>query len=492
MNLRSRRSTAGNLIRLTTVCGLVFLSAASAWAQNRKNSWEVFLYFGGNYAHNIPSAVQTGRIQTYRVEPVFAQIPSDPNQVYTPNLGLVGGHTLSSDPNSVNFPGNYPFQIGTNAGYTSNPPCLGSNAPLGPADPRAPYYDECDNDQESLYVYNAGQRPTNGEIQTDESEFSLGLRAGYNITRHLEVEVDFGFGKQRVDLTKNRDPILGASINPVTDANAFAALGLGMTLAEARAILAEFYQFTWANVDYWTIVGSPSQSTRPEHPFVYANRPASDPNYNIPIYFGAPFCTSSCPAPPLGETFADVTGFVNRVLQDPTAFRNRGDQINIDNFTLSASANWNFNTKADSRVIPYVGAGIGRWMRNFDKPWQGNDTNFVTGQAGIRFFVNEIFSFRADARYVSYVDDSFTIKASLPDVNLVDRIWQEFQGCVRDSPVPEPSAGQLPDCDANPLPIGFFFPDLGVGGGEVEIQIDAELDDFFEIRFGFDVILGGK
>ena len=126
------------------------------------------------------------------------------------------------------------------------------------------------------------------------------MRAGYNITRHIEVEVDLGFGKQRLDLTKNRDPLLVVSINPATDPNAFAALGLGMTLDQARAILAEFYQFTWANVDYSTIAGSPNQASLPEHPFVYANRPASDPNYNIPIYFGAPFCTGSCPAPPLG------------------------------------------------------------------------------------------------------------------------------------------------------------------------------------------------
>jgi hypothetical protein len=38
----------------------------------------------------------------------------------------------------------------------------------------------------------------------------------------------------------------------------------------------------------------------------------------------------------------------------------------------------------------------------------------------------------------------------------------------------------------------FAFPDLGGGGGNARVSADIELDDFYEVRLGFDVMLGGK
>ncbi len=461
MNLASGRSMAGGASRAALVAVLVLAGAAPAMAQNKKNSWEVFIYFGGYFSNQVPSAKQFGDVTTYRLDPVFTLGDLyNPADVITPGLGKVGGDQ-SGDHTT------YPFRVSPPSQFNAAP-CNGSLQPLDPnGDSRAPYFDECDNDQESRWLYNGAGITTNGEIQTDDSEFTLGLRAGYNITRHWEVEFDIGFGKQRLDLTKNLDPLLTAQVNNVGDPRAKA--------------LADFYQFTWANVDLETLY--PPGGVDGEHPRVIASRRANEPNYVIPIYYPTNSIDSTIyPA----ETFADVTGFINRVFQDPTAFRNRGNQINIDQFTLSGSVNYNFNTKADSRIVPYVSAGFGRWIRNFDSPWDGTDTNFLNYGGGVRFFVNEIFSFRADARKVQYLDDSFTINGSLRHFNLDDRIWSSFGGCVRDN------QDIRPPCSPRFVPPSQVFPSLGGGGGNAEIEVEAELDDFFEIRVGFDVILGGK
>jgi len=459
------RFLARNARRFPIFAIVLLTGLAPAMAQNKKNSWEVFLYFGSFYKNEIPSATQTGDIRLYRTEPAFALDPNDLSQVFTPNLGRVGGDQ-SGDPN-------YPFVTDEQTQFGSNPPCNGNNAPLDPnGDTRAPYFDECDNDQEERYLYNAQGIPTNGEVQTDDAEYTLGLRAGYNITRHWEVEFDIGFGKQRVNLTRNLIPLLKASINDLSDPRA--------------QVLAEFYEFTWANLEYDDIVPLAVNRRPGEHPNVVASRVAMDPNYNIPIYFPIPQNSDPNTPPPPGETFDDVTGFVNRIFQDPTAFRNRGNQINIDNFTLTGSVNYNFNTKADSRLVPYVSAAYGRWMRNFDSPWKGNDTSFLSYGGGMRFFVNEIFAFRADLRQVKYLEDSFTIRGSLLSFNVPDR--ESFTtGCERDQ------RDVRPPCTGNPTPpANHAFPNLGGGGGNANLEIEAELDDFFEVRVGFDVILGGK
>jgi hypothetical protein len=485
MSLASCGIAARAIARLATIGLVVSLFAAPAMAQNKKNSWEVFIYFGGFFANEVPSAIQMGEVTTYRVEPKFYDPnggcggpclpppnptggpdpdPNDINQVFTPNAGLVGGNQ-GAPPDPY-----YPFMVdqGTQFGL---PPCSNNSYPLGPGDPRAPYYDECDNDQEGRYLYNAGGIPTNGEIQRDDSEFTLGLRGGYNITRHWEVEFDLGFGKQRLDLTQNRIPLLTTSINDITDPRA--------------QELAQFYQFSWANIDYDSIVSPPTGPVN-ELPNVIASRPANDPTYTIPVYYPVPVGFTGTPR--AGEVFDDVTGFVNRVFLDPTAWRNRGNQINIDYFSVSISGVYNFNTKADSRVVPYVSAGIGSWIRNFDDPYDGGSTNYYLAGAGIRFFVNEIFSFRADARWLSYMDDSFEITGELNGVNLIDRPYFGL-GCARDQRNPDPPCEGLQD--ENP-PANYAFPDLGGGGGNASVSVDAELDDFYEFRIGFDVLLGGK
>jgi len=473
MNLSSSRPfVRGTLRGFVAVTVLCFL-AAPAMAQNKKNSWEVFLYFGSFYSNDIPSAKQFGNITTYRTDPFFAVDPTNLAEVFTPNLGKVGGQN-PPDPN-------YPFDpvAGDPGNQFGSEPCLGNNGPLVANDPREPFYDECDNDQESRYLYNANGITTNGAIQRDDSEFTLGIRGGYNFTRHWEFEFDLGFGKQRVDLTKNLAPLLHASVDDVND-----------PLADD---LADFYQFTWANIDYYSIV---VDGFNGEHPNVVASRRGANPTFDIPKYF--PFIWVTDPNNPsgpkvpkqamAGETFQDVTGFVNRIFQDPTAFRNRGNQINIDTFAISGSVNYNFNTKADSRVIPYLAAGVGKWMRNFDSPYNGDDTNFLTYGGGVRFFVNEIFSFRMDARLVHFLDDTFTITGSLNNFNLPDRIFNNFGNCVRDNRDIRPPCPAMP---GNPDP-SWAFPNLSGGGGNAAIEVEAELDDFYEIRLGFDVILGGK
>lgn len=456
---------------------LLILTAGTApsWAQNKKNSWEVFIYFGGFFSNEVPSATQVGEVQTYRVEPILTGAPwGDPNNlddVYRPDLGLVGGDQTSAGPNDPNY--SYPFNTTAIGQVFANPPCLGDLSRPGSANEtvpgRAPYADECDDDLEALWRYNANGIVTNGEIQKDSTEFTLGLRAGYNITRHWEVEFDIGFGKQRLDLTQNLVPLLTLSTNDIANPSA--------------QELASFYQFTWANRDYEYLV--PPETTAPgEHPNVISSRIANDPNYNIPLYFPDRPFQSPTYVLPAGETFDDVTGFINRALLDPTAFRNRGNQINIDIFTLAGSVNYNFNTKADSRIIPYLSAGVGQWIRNFDSPYDGGNTGFFTYGGGIRFFVNEIFAFRADLRAVTYADDSFTITGGLNNVNLQDTQFVTPL-CYRDQ------EAVAPPC-ANTNPPESEFPNLNGGGGNATMEVEAELDDFFEFRIGFDVILGGS
>jgi hypothetical protein len=470
MSLAVHRIGARAVVRLVAVASIIGVLSAPAMAQNKKNSWEVFLYFGGGFAHDMPSAKQFGEVTTYRTDPFFAIDPNDITQVFTPNMGLVGGQGgVPPDPN-------YPFLVdsGTQFGQA---PCGGNNGPLTSGDPnidmRAPYYDECDNDMEARYRYNASGITTNGEVQKDDSEFQLGIRGGYNITRHWQVEMDLGFSKQRISLTQNLIPLLELSLNDITDPRA--------------QDLADFYEFTWANIDYQALVPE-SGTVLQEMPNVVASRVANDPNYTIPVYFPVPLTSSGPGTAAAGETFADVTGFVNRVFNDPTAFRNRGNQINIDNFSISVSGNYNFNTKADSRIIPYLSAGVGRWIRNFDEPYDGDSTNFWLAGGGIRFFVNEIFAFRADVRWINYMDDTFTIEGALNNQDLTD-VRSVFGNCLRDQSRIDPPCTIGGNTQFDPA---WAFPDLQGGGGNAELSIETELDDFYEIRLGFDVILGGK
>lgn len=477
-------SSVRRMTRVTLVALLALAWSVPAVAQPKKGSWEVFIYFGSFLENDIPSATQFGDVRTYRVSPEIYNgqrgsasnppaSPSNPSDVFRPNLGLVGGDQ-SGDPQ------NYPFNTDS-ASQSIAPPCSlltggGGFGALNPSgDSRAPYFDECDDDVETRWLYNASGIETNGEVQRDTSEFMLGLRGGYNITRHWEVEVDIGFGKQRIDLTQNLDPLLTTSTNDVSNT----------ALANK---LARFYEFTWANFDYpflYSINDFIATAADFEHPAVIASRRANDSTFDIPVYF--PVQTQGDKSLVPGETFDDVTGFINRIFQDPTAFRNRGNQINIDQFTLSGSVNYNFNTKADARVVPYVSAGLGQLFRNFDSPYDGDDSTFYTYGGGVRFFVNEIFSFRADARVIDYAEDSFLIEAALRNFNIPDRVTQFGGGtCFRDN------REIRPPCATFIVPGTTFFPNLNGGGGNATIEVEAAQDDYYEIRIGFDVILGGK
>ena len=478
MNVTTGKTLLRKATRVLLVAVIFSMFSLPTMAQNKKGSWEIFIYFGSFFANDVPSAKQFGDIRNYRVSPEFLNLPfpSDPptsannrSDVERFNLGRVGGDQ-SADPTT------YPFVTGQSS-QVFQPPCNGNFGTLDPnGDARTSFFDECDGDQETRYLYNASGVQTNGELQRDESEFMLGIRGGYNITRHWEIELDIGFGKQRIDLTRNLEPFLRASTNDISMMN-----------AELRDKLAAFYEFTWSNFDWQSIYArNPlTGDSTGEHPAVIASRSAVDSTYNIPHYF--PSLPFDLKLPEEGETFEDVTGFINRVFQDPTAFRNRGNQINIDQFTLSGSVNYNFNTKPESRIVPYLSAGGGRLLRNFDDPWDGDDSSFLTYGGGVRFFINEIFSFRAEYRAIAYTDDEFTIDAAVNNVNLPDRTLN-FGGppCVRDN------RDIRPPCPPTVVPPDHHFPDLNGGGGNSSVQVDVELDDFYEIRIGFDVVLGGK
>ena len=139
---------------LAVVLSVAFLPAS---AQNKKKSWEIFIYFGGFFGNEIPSATQTGVALTYRTDPLLAlnSDPTDINSVFVPNLGRVGGDQTSMGVNDPNY--TYPFEPQATAPFQFNqPPCSGDFSSLDPnGDFRTPYFDECDGDQESRWVYNA-------------------------------------------------------------------------------------------------------------------------------------------------------------------------------------------------------------------------------------------------------------------------------------------------------------------------------------------------
>ncbi|MFQ5700948.1 MAG: hypothetical protein ACE5HU_03800 [Acidobacteriota bacterium] len=318
MNLMACRTFVRVACRCSVLVAAIVAGIAPAGAQNKKRSWEVFLYFGSFFSNDIPKATQRGEVTTQRVAfdriNVLSFAPNGNTDLLIPNLGAVGGDGTSAGPNDPNY--NYPFVTDSATQVFFNPPCnflvLGQNVKR-PTE----FLDECDADIEARYKYNASGIQTNGSVEQDDMEFTLGLRTGYNITRHWEVELDLGFGKQRLNMTKNLVPLLTASVNDVNDPRA--------------PQLAKFFQFTFANRDYAALF--PSNEANREIPSVIASRLANDPNYNIPVFF--PQRTDVGFIKPQGKTFDDVTEFINEVLQDPTAFRNRANQINMDVFTVT-------------------------------------------------------------------------------------------------------------------------------------------------------------
>lgn len=477
------RSRTITVVAAASCLVLFFMALVStpAQAQNRKKSWEIFIYFGQYGSQKVPSAIQTGEVQTYRLDPFRAQPdPGDPNQLFCEvcrNLGMTGP--------DAQFLG--PLQnIGGSLQPTQIDPCaLNSGSPTPAATmPGTPYLDECDDDIEARYIYNAKGIKTNGEVQVDDSEFLLGARLGYNITNHWEVELDIGFAKQRMDMTRNLIPLLSEPVSNPAD--------------PYFNQLARFYEFTWANIDFPDLGYIPRLDTADpnivltiggimEIPNVPQRRFSKNPSANIPAVLPMPLLAS--------ETFEDVTEFINRVFLDPAAIRNRANQINIDVFTVGLSGVYNFNTKPDSRIVPYLQAGIGRWIRQFDAPYDGENTDYLTAGGGIRFFVNEIFSFRFEARKTYFQDETMTITGDIPRQNLLDMRLINTAACSRDQ---DPADSQPPhECDqlvVDDINSGQrpALPSNAEPGGYARLEIVTETDDFWEARIGFDILLGGR
>jgi len=485
------RAILSGIISCLLVAAIAALAVTPASAQNRKRSWEIFIYFGQYAGQEVPSAIQQAVVRTYRLDPLRAI--ADPNSVLPPgevprfceickNAGLTG------DPNgagqTILFPPSSDPQTPSRADVC---PKDSSGNRIGFAlDPTSRFLDECDDDVEAVYKYNTNGIVTNGAVQNRDREFLLGARLGYNVTRHWEAELDIGFAKQRLDMTKNLIPMLREPVSNPAD--------------PFFNQLADFYEFTWANYDYFDLGYVPTFSSSDpniilamsgigEIPNVPQHRFSKNPNADIPAMLPSPLVSA--------ETFADVTEFINRIFLNPAAIRNRANKINIDIFSAGLSGVYNFNTKPDSRIVPYASAGAGIWHRQFDSPYKGEDTNYYTYGGGVRFFVNEIFSFRFEGRFVQWADDTSTITAEIPRQNLLDFTSAGTGACLRDQDPP----AQQPPAECTAAYLASFnsgasqHPRLPKGanpGGFANIKIVTELDDFYEIRLGFDVLLAGR
>jgi len=459
------------------------VSISPASAQNKKKAWEVYIYFGEYGSQTVPFAIQQGVVSTYRLDPIAGARP-DPNSpndrfcLVCRNLGATG-------------PGNqYLGPIVSNS-FSAVEACNGVSDPAA-LDPNTPYLDECDDDLEAKYVYNAKGIITNRNVQVNASEFLLGSRVGYNFTRHWEVELDLGFAKQRLDMTKNLIPILREPVSNPAD--------------PFFQRLADFYEFTWANRDYIILGENPQfDSSDPniiiafsglhEIPNVPQHRFSRNAGADIPALLPMSLAKA--------ETFPDVTAFVNRVLLNPGAFRNRANQINTDIFSTGISGIYNFNTKPDKRIVPYLQAGTGLWQRSYTTPYKGENSNYLTYGGGVRFFVNEIFSFRTELRQVIYQQDTAKITGSLQRQNLLD-VKGFNSSCLRDQ---DPPVSQPPqECDQSYIlafngsqapPSPFTKADLVLprntgAGGFASVSFITATNNFWEARVGFDILLGGK
>ena len=79
MNSFSRSALVGMVFRVAVVAAATLIVVTPTQAQNKKNSWEVFLYFGSSFANEIPSAIQQGSVTNYRLEPqLLVADPNDP------------------------------------------------------------------------------------------------------------------------------------------------------------------------------------------------------------------------------------------------------------------------------------------------------------------------------------------------------------------------------------------------------------------------------
>jgi hypothetical protein len=241
MTMARWRSVLASVTVPLTIAGLLALSVSPARAQNRRKSWEIFIYFGEYGGQTVPSAIQSGVVKTYRLDPQLAVL-ADPNDI-TSALCEICRNAGDTGPGSQ-------FMIPTSTGNQIPDPvehCFVGGGPLPVAfDPTSPFYDECDDDVEAVYKYNRQGIVTNGAVERNDREFLLGARFGYNITNHWEVELDLGFAKQRLDMTRNLIPLLQNTVSNPAD--------------PFFQQSAEFYEFTWANRDFLKLGYQPSFS----------------------------------------------------------------------------------------------------------------------------------------------------------------------------------------------------------------------------------------
>ncbi|MBI3450474.1 MAG: outer membrane beta-barrel protein [Acidobacteria bacterium] len=500
MRIVRTRSLLALATSLGLAAALLVTSITPASAQNKKKAWEVYIYFGDYGSQTVPTAIQRGVVTTYRLDPTAAEyIIQDPNTtvrtvqcVICKNLGATGPNDQFLGPiasNTFTAVEACPRNSGeANANLRNGDP--NSSDPFGPP---VNFNDECDDDMEAKYVYNAKGIVTNHDVQVNASEFLLGMRFGYNFTRHWEAEMDLGFTKQRLDMTQNLIPILRTPVSNPAD--------------PYFQRLADFYEFTWANRDYITLGFNPVTDQADPNIIVRFTGLGEIPN--VPQHRYSKNAAADIPAVlPMpshaAETFPDVTAFVNRILLNPGALRNRANQINTNIFSNGVSAVYNFNTKPDKRLVPYLQAGIGIWQRKYDAPYKGENSNYYTYGGGARFFVNEIFSFRFDLRQIIYQQSTATITGKLGRQDLIDTLGFA-QTCMRDQ---DPPLSQPPqECDmhyllgfngsGDPLPFGFSaqaakLPPNSGAGGRASFSFVTATDNFWEARVGFDVLLGGK
>jgi len=79
MRIVRSRSLLALATSLGLAAALLATSISPASAQNKKKSWEIYIYFGDYGSQSIPTAIQRGVVTTYRLDPTAAEFLTDPN-----------------------------------------------------------------------------------------------------------------------------------------------------------------------------------------------------------------------------------------------------------------------------------------------------------------------------------------------------------------------------------------------------------------------------
>ena len=80
MTMARRRSFLALVMTPLLVLGILALSVSPTAAQNRRKSWEIFIYFGQYGGQSVPSAIQTGIVKTYRLDASLSHVDPNTNQ----------------------------------------------------------------------------------------------------------------------------------------------------------------------------------------------------------------------------------------------------------------------------------------------------------------------------------------------------------------------------------------------------------------------------